>query len=176
MSTIRTPNELFEHRLRTMLWVEEQLAEEILPLLYDHVHAVDLKLGIERHIVETQGHLRTLRSALHLLGAAEHPEESPALVGLRAEHDALMKLVDQERHDVVDLMHADVIAQSEHQEIAAYDSLVATAHALGEEEVAAMLQEILEQEQYALELAERATVKLLAEQVESPRLGLRPSS
>jgi ferritin-like metal-binding protein YciE len=168
---IRTPNELFAHRLRTMLWVEERLAEEILPTLYDHVHAVDLKLGIERHIVETQGHVRTVRSALHLLGTSEHPEASAALLGLKAEHDALMELVDQEREDVVDLMHADVIAQGEHHEIAAYTQLVSTAQALGEEEIAAMLQEILEQEEYALELAEKAAAKLLAEKVESPRLG-----
>jgi ferritin-like metal-binding protein YciE len=154
-----------------MLWVEERLAEEILPTLYDHVHAVDLKLGIERHIVETQGHVRTLRSALHLLGTSEVPEESAALLGLKAEHDSLLELIDEEREDVVDLMHADVIAQSEHHEIAAYESLVSTAQALGEEEVAAMLQEVLEQEEYALELAKKAATKLLAENVESPRLG-----
>jgi len=171
MPALRTPNELFAHRLRTMLWVEQRLAGEILPLLYDHVHAVDLKLGIERHIVETQAHARTLQSALHLLGTSEQPEESPALLGLEAEHDALMEAVDQEREDVVDLMHADVLAQGEHQEIAAYESLVATAHALGEEEIALMLQEILEQEEYALELATKAATKLLAEKVESPRLG-----
>ena len=155
-----------------MLWVEEQLADEILPTLYDHVHAVDLKLGIERHIVETQAHARTLRSILHLLGTSEKPQESPALLGLKAEHDALMSAVDEEREDVVELMHAEVIAQSEHQEIAAYESLVSTAHALGEEEAAGMLQEILGQEKYALELATKASTKLLAEKVESPRLGM----
>ena len=171
MPAIRTPQELLAHRLRTILWVEERLADEILPLLYDHVHQVELKLGIERHILETQGHVRTVRSALHLLGTSEQPEQSPALLGLKAEHDALMQAVDQEREDVVDLMHADVIVQSEHQEIAAYESLIALAQALGEEEIAAMLQEILEQEQYALELAEKAATKLLAEKVESPRLG-----
>jgi ferritin-like metal-binding protein YciE len=168
---IRTPQELFAHRLRTMLWVEQRLVDEILPMLYDHVHAVDLKYGIERHMLETRQHVRTLQTVLHLLGESAHPEESPALLGLEAEHDALMKLVDRDRPDVVDLMHAEVVAQSEHQEIAAYDSLVSTAHALGEEEIASMLREILEQEQYALELAEKAAAKLLAEKVESARLG-----
>jgi ferritin-like metal-binding protein YciE len=168
---VRTPQELLAHRLRTMLWVEGRLADELLPLLYDHVHHVELKLGIERHILETQGHVRTVRSALHLLGASEQPEKSPALLGLEAEHHALMQAVDQEREDVVDLLHADVIMQGEHQEIAAYESLIAVAQALGEEEIAAMLQEILEQEHYALELAEKAATKLLAEKVESPRLG-----
>ena len=41
------------------------------------------------------------------------------------------------------------------------------ANALGEEDVGIRLQEILEQEQYALELAEKATAKILAETVEN---------
>lgn len=165
---LRTPHELFAHRLRTMLFVEETLEGEILPLLYDHVHATDLKYGIERHQLETAQHVRTVRAILHLLGAASEPEESPALLGLKAEHDALMKQIDLDRHEVVDLMHAGVIAQSEHLEIAAYTELRSTANALGEEDVALRLQEVLEQEEYALELAEKALAKILAEKIESP--------
>jgi ferritin-like metal-binding protein YciE len=167
---IETPHDLFAHRLRTMLWVEQQLAEQILPELYEHVHAVDLKLGLERHLVETGRHVRTLQRILHLLGGSAKPEESAALLGLKAEHDALLKAIDEKRQDVVDLLHAQVVAQSEHLEIAAYESLVATANALGEEEIALQLQEVLEQEEFALELAEKALAKLLAEQVESLRL------
>jgi ferritin-like metal-binding protein YciE len=167
---IRTPQELFAHRLRTLLWVEQQLAGEILPLLYEHVHSTDLKYAIEHHTFETQQHVRTLQSALHLLGQSAEPVESPAFLGLKAEHDALMRLLDQERSDVVDLMHVDVLAAGEHQELAAYEALVATANALGEEEIATMLEEIREQEEHALEVVTRAGVKLLAEKVESLRL------
>jgi ferritin-like metal-binding protein YciE len=167
---LRTPHELFAHRLRTMLWVEQRLADEILPTIYDHVHSIDLKYGIERHLFETQHHVRTLERVLHLLGGPSAAEESPALLGLKAEHDELMKLVDQERSDVVDLMHVDVLAAGEHHELAAYESLVATAHALGEDEIALQLEEIREQEEHALEVVTRAGVKLLAEKVESLRL------
>jgi ferritin-like metal-binding protein YciE len=167
---LRTPHELFAHRLRTMLWVEERLAEEILPTIYEHVHSVDLKYGIEKHLFETRQHVRSLERALYLLGETAHPAESAALLGLKAEHDDLMKLVDLEREDVVDLMHVDVLAGGEHLELAAYESLVATAHALGEEEIALMLEEIREQEEHALEVVTRAGVKLLAERVESLRL------
>jgi ferritin-like metal-binding protein YciE len=167
---IETPHELFAHRLRTMLWVEQRLADDILPELYEHVHAIDLKYGIERHLLETQHHVRTLQRVLHLLGGGAQPEESPALLGLKAEHDALLKVVDGERQDVVDLLHAGAVVQGEHLEIAAYESLIATANALGEEEIALQLQEILEQEEFALELAHQATAKLLAEQVESQRI------
>ena len=167
---LRTPHELFRHRLRTMLFVEKRLADELLPAMVDHVHSIDLKYGIERHLIETQRHVRTLERSLHRLGGAGAPEERPALLGLEAEHDALMRAVDLERTDVVDLMHVDVLAAGEHLELAAYETLVASARALGEEEIALMLEEIREQEEHALEIVTRAGVKLLAERGESLRL------
>jgi ferritin-like metal-binding protein YciE len=154
-------DELFVRRLRAMLFVEETLANEILPLFYEHVHATDLKYGLDRHTLETKAHARAVRSILHDLGVAAEPVESPALLGLKAEHDALMEEFPN------DLMHAGVIAQGEHLEIAAYTWLRSTANALGHEDVALRLQGILEQEEYALELAEKALAKILAEKVES---------
>jgi ferritin-like metal-binding protein YciE len=148
-------------RLQTMLWIEETLAGEILPLFYDHVRATDLKYGIERHQIETKQHALTVRTILTLLGARADPQPSEALLGLKAEHDRLMG------EHPNDLMHAGVIAMAEHLEIAAYTALRSLANALGEEDVAIRLQEILEQEQYALELAEKATAKILAELVEN---------
>ncbi len=170
MAALEVPRDLFGYRLRVMLWIEETLAGELLPELCDHVHEADLKLGLERHLLETQQHVRTIRRALELLGEPVVPQPSPALLGLRQERAELMRLVGLERHDVVDLMHAQVIAAGEHLEIAAYEGLRATANALGEAEIGSMLQEVLEQEEYTLELVTRATTKLLAERVESARL------
>jgi ferritin-like metal-binding protein YciE len=164
---IQTPHELFVHRLQTMLWVEETLAREILPMLRDHVHSTGLVYGLERHELETKQHALEVRGILHLIGAKGHPLESEALLGLKPEHDRLMEELDLGRHAVSDLMHAGVISQSEHLEIAAYTALRSLANALGEEDVAMRLQEILEQEQYALELVEKELAKLLAERVEN---------
>src|SRR3954451_238373 len=149
---LRTPHELFAHRLRTMLWVEKRLAADLLPAMYEHVPSVDLKYGIERHLFETRHHVRTLERILHLLGGPGRPEESAALLGLEAEHDELMKAVDLEREDVVDLMHVEGRAAGEQLELAADETLVATAQALGEEDVAVMLEEIRGQDEHALEI------------------------
>jgi ferritin-like metal-binding protein YciE len=167
VTPIRTPHELFVHRLQTMLWVEETLAKEILPMLRDHVHSTGLTYGLERHELETKQHALTVRGILHLIGERGEPQESRALLGLKAEHDELMEEIDLDRHAVSDLMHAGVIAQSEHLEISAYTELRSLANALGEEDVAMRLQEILEQEQHALELVEKQLAKLLAEEVEN---------
>jgi ferritin-like metal-binding protein YciE len=166
-ATIDDPRKLFMHQLRTMLWVELTLADEILPELYDHVHAVDLKWALERHRLETEGHVRNLRRAFEILHEPGDPEESPSLLGLKKEHDLLMTMVPDEREEVVDLFHMDAIARSEHLEIAAYNGLYHLGRALGEDEVAALLRENLEQEGHALEQAEHALAKLLAEKVES---------
>jgi ferritin-like metal-binding protein YciE len=164
---IAEPRQLFLHQLRTMLWVELTLAEEVLPELYDHVHSSDLRWALERHLGETEGHVKNLRRVFTILREPAEPEPSPALLGLKKERDELLKAVDEERHDLVDLFHADVVARSEHLEIAAYNGLAHMANALGEREVALLLLENMGQEQFALEQAESATARLLAERVES---------
>jgi len=145
--------EVFTRRLHQMLWVEQTLADEILPLVYERVQAVGLKYGVERHQLETKQHVMTVRTCLNLIGERQDGSESPALLGLRQELGES------------DLELADFLAKGEHLEIAAYTWLRLTANALGEEDVAMHLTEVLEQEHYALELVQKETAKLLAENV-----------
>ncbi|HEY3543067.1 MAG TPA: DUF892 family protein [Gaiellaceae bacterium] len=154
-------HDLLIHRLRQLLWVEERLADELLPLFYEHVEATDLKYGIDRHQLETRQHVLTVRTILNLLGQKQDGIESPALLGLKAEHDRLMEEFPN------DLMHCGILAAAEHLEIAAYTTLRSLANALGEEDISIRLTEILEQEQYALELVHKATAKIVAEKVEN---------
>jgi len=134
--------ELFALRLRTMLWVEQTLADDVLPRLAEQA-PTELRAAIERHLVETRGQARTLERL-----ADGPPVESPALLGVLAECEPL--------GDVA--LAATMVDQLE---IAAYEWLVATANALGREDVALQLEELLEQERFALELAEQAHARLL---------------
>ena len=145
--------EPFIRRLHQMLWVERTLADEVLPLVYERVHAVGLKYGVERHQRETKQHVMTARTCLNLIGERQEGIESAAFLGL------------QQELEEGDLELADFLAKCEHLEIAAYTWLRSTAYALGEGDVAMHLTEVLEQEQYALELVEKETAKLLAESV-----------
>ena len=145
--------EFFVHRLRQMLWVEERLADELLPRCSEQVGSTDLKVGIERHQLETRQHVLTVRTILNQLGHTQEAIESPVLFALEADFGE------------TDLEIADLLAKGEHFEIAAYTTLRSLANALGEEDISIRLTEILEQEQYALELVHKATAKLLAEQV-----------
>ena len=145
--------EEFIRRLHQMLWVEQMLADELLPLVYERVHSVGLKYSVERHQGETKQHVMAVRTCLNLIGERQDGVESPALLGLREELGE------------GDLELADFLAKAEHLEIAAYTWLRSTANALGEEDIAMRLTEVLEQEQYALELVQKETAKLLAEHV-----------
>jgi ferritin-like metal-binding protein YciE len=143
----------FTRRLHQMLWVEQTLADELLPLVRERVHAVGLKYGVERHQGETKQHVMAVRTCLNLIGERQDGIESPALLGLRVELGES------------DLALADFLAKVEHLEIAAYTWLRSAANALGEEDVGMRLTEVVEQEQYALELVQKETAKLLAENV-----------
>jgi ferritin-like metal-binding protein YciE len=167
---LANPCELLAARLRRMLWVERRLSEEVLPGLLDQAHAIDLRYGLERHLLETEGHVATLRDILHELGAPAEPEESPALKGLVREHEQLLGQLPEDDALLGDLAHAEAAATTEHVEMAAYESLARLAEALGEEAIGIRLREVMEQEELALELIERARAKLLAEKVESERL------
>ena len=141
----------FAERLQRMLWIEETLAHEVLPLLLEHAEGNDLRYGLERHRLETKEHALGVRVALEKLGAHPLPEPTPELPVPDLEHG--------------DLGIVETIMKTEHLEIAAYTLLRSAANALGDDEIALRLQEVLEQEQYALELAEKALAKLLAELV-----------
>jgi ferritin-like metal-binding protein YciE len=165
-----SPRDLLAARLRQMLWVELRLAEEVLPELREQAHATDLRYGFERHLLETEGHVETLREILHELEVPADPEESSAFKGLVKEHEQLVKQVSERGELLKDLAHAEAAALTEHLEMAAYQSLSNLAETLGEETIGIRLREVKEQEELALELVERATAKLLAEKVESERL------
>lgn len=161
---LTSPRELLAARLRRLLWIELELAEEVLPALLAAAHALDLRYGLERHLHETRGHVDALRDVLHELRVPGDPERSPALQGIVKEHEHLLKRVSGRGRLLSDLAHAQSLTALEHLELAGYASLVGLAEALGEQQVATRLRTLLEQEELALELVGRATARLLAEQ------------
>lgn len=167
---LTSPRELLAARLRQMLWIELQLSEKVLPELREQAHAGDLQWAFERHLLETEKHVETLRDVLRELEVPADPEESAAFEGLVDEHKQLVEQVPEEHELLRDLAHAQSAGATEHLEMAGYDSLASLAEALGEETVAVRLREVMEQEELALEQVERATAKLLAEKVESERI------
>ena len=167
---LTTPRELLAACLQQMLWIEGQLAEDVLPRLSIQAHALALRIALGRHLLETEAHVDMVRDVLDDLHVPAEPAESPSFRGLVAEHEQLVGRVPEGDHLLTDLAHAVAALATEHLELAAYESLVCLSESLGEEEVGIRLREVMEQEEIALEQVESAMAKLLAEQVESARL------
>ena len=167
---LTTPRELLVAYLRQMLWIERQLADDVLPRLSEDAHSPDLRRGFDRHLVETEGHVAAVLDVLGDLRVSAEPEESSGFRGLVDEHEQLVGRVAEEDHLLADLAHAVAALTTEHLELATYESLIGIAESIGEEEVGIRLREVMEQEEFALEQVESAMAKLLAEKVESGRL------
>ena len=157
--------ELFVHRLRQMLWIEETLARETLPRLRQRAHANHLAWALDRHLLETEGHVRNLGRVFVAIGERATAVESVAFRGLEAEAEQLLAAAGDDRF-LVDLALIDAVSHSEHLEVAGYEGLVHLAQALELGDAVYLLRTNMEQDAYALEELRRTLVELLAGKVE----------
>ena len=150
-SKIETPEELYVHKLGAALKMENTILE-MLPELEDHATDQQLRQALRHHYEETQRHVTNLERVFQALGAEVDDSSCPAIEGLQKEGQANLKMVDDSLNDHVILSG---VCETEHHEIAVYEGLITKAEAMGEQDVVALLQENLEQEQAALHKAEQ---------------------
>jgi ferritin-like metal-binding protein YciE len=165
MAKISQPRELLAYKLESILYVERELAEAILPELLEKIDNPQLRQGIENHLVQTRGHVANVEQAFAILGAEPDTEKSNAFDGLTKDHDQLVKKIDSE--PLEDVVHAGAAAKTEHFEIAAYEGMINLAESVGETEIVHLLEENLDQEREALE-----QVKLIGKQLSRPHVAV----
>jgi ferritin-like metal-binding protein YciE len=149
--TIETPQELYMHKLGAALKMEKTILE-MLPDLEERAHDDLLRRSLRQHYEETQRHVTNLERVFQALGAEVDDSPCPAIEGLEKEGQANLKLVDDSLNDHVIVAG---VCETEHHEIAVYEGLITKAEAMGEQDVVALLQENLEQEEAALEKAQQ---------------------
>jgi ferritin-like metal-binding protein YciE len=158
MAEINDPNKLFEHELGMALGAERKVLAT-LKKLEQNAQREELKQQFHHHLEETEGQIQNLEQAMQVIGA-EGGHESDAATGIAAEGEKLLGKVDEELIDAVLLGAA---AKTEHVEIAMYEGLITKAEAMGQDDIVALLQENLEQEQHTLEEVREASQKLSTE-------------
>jgi len=158
MPTISEPRQLLVTELQGMLYVEQKQAEEVLPSLQKEVESTELKQGFQTHLEETKQHVVNLERAFELLGEEPKADKSHAIDGLVAQHDKLVKNI--ESPQLRDVFDAGAAAKTEHLEIAAYESMIATAESLGEDEILSLLEENLDHEKKTLKEIKKASEQL----------------
>jgi ferritin-like metal-binding protein YciE len=151
VSEITTPRELFLHELGDILYVEEKLAQEVLPQLISETQHDEFRRGLEKHLTQTRTHVEKVRQAFETLGEMPETEECIGFEGLKREKE---KMTNEISDSLIDSVNTGAAARTEHYEIAAYTGLIEMARALGEQDVVNMLDENLKQEKEALRQVE----------------------
>lgn len=153
---IEEPQELFEHKLGAALKMESTAAE-MLATLTEKTQSPELRGILLRHADETQHQIVNLHEVFAAIGADPKEKASAAIRGIETEGQTLIRMTDESLVDAVVLASA---AETEHHEIAVYESLIAYAEALGHGTVVGLLRENLRQEERMLEEVKAANERL----------------
>jgi len=154
---INNPRELFGHQLGAALTMEHDVLD-MLGDLEEKARQAELKRQFSHHAKETRQQIDNIEQVFRALG--EEPDDSPCQVtkALDKEAKANIKMADDSVVDTVILSGA---AETEHHEIAVYESLIAQAEQLGQPDVVTLLQQNLEMEQHTLEEVKKAQREVL---------------
>ena len=149
--------EMFLHELGVILAAERMVAK-VLPKLADEAWDAKLTAAFEKHSIETEKHVKNVKAAFKALGEKPVVGKCAAIKGLKKEHRRFLET--QPNRTALDIFLAASASRAEHYEIAAYTSLISMADALGEADVATLLQKNLDQEVATLAKLERASKRL----------------
>jgi len=145
-----TLSDLLEEGLQEMYYTEQQLVDALEDLEEGAV-TDEVKEGFSEHREETQGHVETLEEIFEQLDVEAEASRDPVVAALIEQHG---EFVESDPDDEVLERYNILTAQkSEHYEIAAYGNLTPMADQLGHDDVADSLEEIMREEQDALEEA-----------------------
>jgi len=138
-----TLNDLMLDELQDVYDAEHQITKA-LPKMIEVASSMDLKQAFQLHLEQTEGQILRLEQVFELMGEEAKRKPCKAMKGLLAEGEDLIK-----DHDASVLLDAGLIGSAqrvEHYEIAAYGTICAYAEALGEQEIAGLLQQTLDEE------------------------------
>jgi ferritin-like metal-binding protein YciE len=140
---LETLNDLLVEQLKDLYSAETQIIEA-LPKMAEKANNPDLKASFQKHLAETEGHVRRLEQVFDTLGKDPKGHECKAMKGIIKEGEALMK----EDADP-DVMDAGLIAAAqrvEHYEIAGYGTACTYAEQLGKNDILQPLKQTINEE------------------------------
>jgi ferritin-like metal-binding protein YciE len=164
MAQITDPKQLFLQKLGATLTMEETIVG-MLQELEQEANESELKEQLSHHREETQGQINNLTQAFSSLGKDPERKPCPVIDGLKIEGEQTLQQTTTELHDAVILSGC---AEVEHHEIAVYNGLITMAEKLDQDDLVALLEENLEQEEHTLKEVEKGfekQSKKLAERV-----------
>jgi Uncharacterized protein conserved in bacteria len=146
MKTMKSLNDLLMHELKDLYSAEKQLTKA-LPKMIKAADSADLKQAFENHLTETEEHVKRLEKIFQQLEFSGRGMKCKAMEGLIEEGKTVLE---EEMDDNV--RDAAIIAAAqrvEHYEIAGYGCARTFAQRLGQDDVADLLQQTLDEEKAA---------------------------
>jgi ferritin-like metal-binding protein YciE len=137
---------LFEDSLKDIYWAEKALTKA-LPKMIKNATSAELVEALENHLSETETQIERVEEVFEMLEKKPVAKKCEAMQGLIKEGEGIM-----DECEDGSMMDAGIIGAGqkiEHYEIAAYGTLRTFAETLGLSDVAALLQETLEEEKAA---------------------------
>ena len=138
--------ELFEDELKDIYWAEKALTKAI-PKMIKKATSQELIDALEQHLEVTKGHVQRCEQVFEILGKPARAKKCEAMEGLTKEAEEIMSSTAE--GVVRDAGIISAAQKVEHYEIASYGTLCAFAKTLGENEVAGILEQTLNEEKQA---------------------------
>jgi ferritin-like metal-binding protein YciE len=145
---LNNSREVFGHKLGSALKMEQDVLD-MLGDLEEKARQAELKRQFHHHADETREQIDNIEQVFRALG--EEPDESPSPVTQALEKQAKADLKMADDDSVIDMVILAGAAETEHHEIAVYESLIAQAEEFGNSDIVQLLRQNLEIEQHTLD-------------------------
>jgi ferritin-like metal-binding protein YciE len=134
----------FHDSIKDIYWAEKALTKA-LPKMMKNATTEELQSAIEEHITQTEEHVARLEQVFEMLGKKAQAKKCEAMEGLIKEGESIVEETEQGTmtRDVGIIMAAQKV---EHYEIATYGGLVQLAKTMGQDDIAGLLQQTLDEE------------------------------
>ena len=136
--------ELFVEELKDIYWAEKHLTKA-LPKMAKAATSEELRDAFTNHLAQTEEQIVRLEEVFGLLELPARAKKCEAMEGLVKESQSAIEDTDKgtSTRDAALIISAQ---KAEHYEIASYGSLVQLAKTMGQDEVASLLQQTLDEE------------------------------
>jgi ferritin-like metal-binding protein YciE len=136
--------ELFIEELRDIYWAEKHLTKA-LPKMSKAATSEELANAFDEHLAQTEEHVERVEKVFEMLDMTARAKKCEAMEGLVMEAQQVIEELPK-GSAVIDAGLIIAGQKVEHYEIAAYGSLVQLAKTMGENDVAELLQQTLDEE------------------------------
>ena len=143
MAKISEPRDLLVHELKDLYSAENQLLKA-LPRMAKAATSDELREAFETHLQQTEDQVERLEKIGKQLGETMKGKKCKAMEGLVAEAKEVME--EDAEAELMDLALIGAAQKVEHYEIAGYGTARTLAELVGEDDIADILQETLDEE------------------------------